>query len=96
MTRPDFHRGRLSQRDFLKRTALGTAGFALASSLPDFPVRPGWGIGKTSRAVIVTDEGASSGSSIATDVVQAMMNCGIMELPDETTVGAAWASLFPG
>jgi uncharacterized protein (DUF362 family) len=46
--------------------------------------------------VIVTDEGASSGTSIATDVVQAMIDRGIMELTDETSVGAAWASLFPG
>jgi len=91
-----FCRRRLSRRDFLRRTALGTAGFALASSFLDFPGNPGWGMDKTSRVVIVTDEGASSGSSIATEVVQAMMDRGIMELTDETTVGRAWTSLFPG
>jgi uncharacterized protein (DUF362 family) len=75
---------------------MGAAGFALASSLPDFPEKAGWGMDKTSRVVIVTDEGASSGSSIEGDVVQVMMDRGIMELTDETTVGAAWFSLFPG
>lgn len=85
----------LSRRDFLKRTALGTAGLALASSFPGFS---GWASGgqdKISRVVIVTDEGASSGSDIAADVVQVMMDRGLMELTDEPTVGAAWRSLFP-
>jgi hypothetical protein len=86
----------LSRRDFLKRTALGGAGLTLASSLPGFPIRASWSGGTTSRVVLVTDQGASFGSSISEEVVQVMMDRGIMELTDEATVGAAWRSLFPG
>ncbi len=88
-------KGPLRRRDFLKRTALGTAGFALASSLPGFSTAAS-DEGEISRVVIVTDQSASSGTSIVADVVRTMMDRGIMELTDEATVGDAWRSLFPG
>jgi uncharacterized protein (DUF362 family) len=85
----------LNRRDFIKRAAMGTAGFALASSLPGLSGNNGWADPKTSRVVIVTDQAASSGTSIVTDVAAAMMDSGIMELTGETAVGGAWKSLFP-
>jgi len=83
-----------NRREFLKRTAMGTAGFALASSFPGFSGST-WGDEKTSRVVIVTDENASSGLTIMSDVIQVMMDRGIMEFTDQPGVGEAWRSLFP-
>jgi uncharacterized protein (DUF362 family) len=75
---------------------MGTAGFALASSLPGLAGKNGWADPKTSRVAIVTDQAASSGTSIVPDVVETMMDSGIVELTGEATVGGAWKSLFPG
>ncbi|KPL19116.1 MAG: hypothetical protein AMJ92_04380 [candidate division Zixibacteria bacterium SM23_81] len=96
MDKSKSHRRRLSRRNFIKRATWGTAGFALASSLTDFPLGTSWGDSQPSRVVIVTDEAASAGSTIVADVVHVMMDRAIMELTDEISVGAAWLSLFPG
>jgi uncharacterized protein (DUF362 family) len=48
------------------------------------------------RVVIIEDSSATSGLSIDADVVQSMMDCGIMRLTDMYDVGEAWKSIFPG
>jgi hypothetical protein len=86
----------INRRDFLRRTALGAAGIALTSALPPFPRGNICADGQVSRIVIVTDEAASSGTTIVPDVVQVMMDRGVMELTGEPSVSQAWQSLLPG
>jgi uncharacterized protein (DUF362 family) len=49
-----------------------------------------------SRVVIVEDTAATSGLTIDAGVVQSMLNCGIMNLAEEYSIGDAWKSLIPG
>jgi len=92
----DSRRKQIDRRDFLRRTAMGTAGLALTPALTGLPVKRVWAGDDLSRVVIVTDQAASSGTAIEPDVVSVMMDRGIMELTDQGSVGQAWRSLFPG
>ena len=49
-----------------------------------------------SRVVIIEDASATSGLTIDADVVQSMLNCGIMNLAGEYDVGEAWKAMLPG
>jgi len=96
MPSSETERNEIDRRDFLKRAAIGTAGFALTSSLTGFPGGRGWAGEDLTRVVIVTDQAATSGTAIETDVVSVMTDRGIMELTAQGSVGQAWRSLFPG
>jgi uncharacterized protein (DUF362 family) len=49
-----------------------------------------------SRVILVEDTSATTGLTINADVVQSMVNCGIMNLMQVADVGEAWKVILPG
>jgi uncharacterized protein (DUF362 family) len=49
-----------------------------------------------SRVIIIDDSSATSGLTIVAEVVQSMVNCGIVSLAEQSSVGEAWKALLPG
>lgn len=49
-----------------------------------------------SRVVIIDDSSATIGLTIDADVVQSMVNCGIVTLAEQSSVGEAWKTLLAG
>ena len=83
---------RIDRRTFLKIVSItGAAGLIYPRKLIS-----GMSPLALSRVVIIEDGSATSGLTIDADVVQSMVNCGIMSLTQEYDLGAAWKSLFPG
>ncbi|OYT13306.1 MAG: hypothetical protein B6I19_05800 [Bacteroidetes bacterium 4572_114] len=78
------------RRTFIKLVSVAGVGSMV------FPFKA-WasGTSRNSRIVSVTDDLATNGLNIDKDVVQTMMDSGIMELAQIWDVGSAWKSLFP-
>jgi uncharacterized protein (DUF362 family) len=83
---------RIDRRTFIKIVSITGAGGLV------YPQRLLSGISPLdlSRVVIIEDSSATSGLTIDADVVQTMVNCGIMNLAEQYDVGEAWKILLPG
>lgn len=84
----------LSRRDFLKELAVGAAGLTLAPKI--FAKNLGGVLNPHSDVVWCSDVSATSGATINQAVVQIMMDTSIQRITGQSTVGAAWLSLFAG
>ena len=85
--------GHLTRREFLRRTALGAGGIALARSLLGERT---WAE-TASRVVISHCPGVTEGSrTVHLLAVQRMLDRSLLELTDQLSVEAAWRSLLPG
>jgi hypothetical protein len=80
----------LSRRQFLASTLATAMGSVIPRDLFAYSSH------RNTRIVIVTDNNATSGSTVNADVVTQMVNAGIKQLTQQPTVGEAWMSLFPG
>ena len=90
------------RRNFLKKTAAGAAGLAIASKVETIfaassaVTTPGPGNKWPGRVVVNFNKAAIGTSGADPTVIKKMVDDAIMKLTDQTTVGAAWKSLFPG
>ena len=80
----------LSRRQFLASTVATAVGGLIPRKLLAYSPH------RDTRIVIVTDDNATSGSTVNADVVRQMVNAGVKQLTQKPTVGEAWFSLFPG
>jgi uncharacterized protein (DUF362 family) len=90
--------GGMNRRNFLK-TAAGTA-TALALPFSSFPIvsrgANASGLWDDPRVVVVRDVSAHSGSQIAADIVQVMMDEAIRRYTGISDIGEAYRAVFPG
>lgn len=86
---------KFTRRNFIFQTAGSTAGLLLTPALKNVFGKEANPASK-STVVVVHDEKAFNGASIDQNVVQLMMDAGIMRLAGIGDVGEAWKSLFPG
>ncbi len=84
---------RCNRRDFLRLSTAASLGLATGSLW--FPNKLQSATNETSRVVVVTDQNATSGSTIVWDVVRTMIDAGLNALKDTTSPQEAWRSLFP-
>jgi uncharacterized protein (DUF362 family) len=82
---------RIDRRTFLRIVSItGAAGLVYPQKLLS-----GMSPLDMSRVVIIEDSSATSGVTIDQDVVQSMVDCGIMNLAQEFDLGEAWKTLLP-
>jgi hypothetical protein len=89
------------RRNFLKMTAAGAAGLAIASKMDPIFASPsavkavGPGNKWPGRVAINFNKAAIGASGADATVIKKMVDDAIMLLTKETTVGAAWKAVFP-
>jgi uncharacterized protein (DUF362 family) len=95
--RDGWYHGRLSRRQFLKKISLSTAGIAIAPILTRFGINgaPATVPVDTSKAIVVRDPGATSGSSVNKAVVLQMLDNAVKQMTGKSGVMEAWKALFP-
>ncbi|MEO0226360.1 MAG: DUF362 domain-containing protein [candidate division WOR-3 bacterium] len=87
---------RITRRDFLKKFTISTAGIFFVPKLFAEKYDKTGKLIPASDVIWCSDVNATSGSTINQSVVQIMIDTSIKRLTGQTTVGAAWLSLFPG
>jgi hypothetical protein len=92
----------VSRRDFIRRTAQGAAALAAAPLAVKAGMKPqsfqdaSASSDGMSRVVVVRDENAFHDNRFDPEVIQIMMDNGIVRLTELQDVGEAWKSLFSG
>jgi uncharacterized protein (DUF362 family) len=85
-----------TRRKFLNNTVKGTACLLTPALLKNSYGSNGGKLLDNSRVVVVNDDSVLNGSIITQSVVQVMVDAAIKSLTDQSNVGGAWKSLFPG
>jgi uncharacterized protein (DUF362 family) len=92
------HRQGATRREFLRNTALGTAGLVIGSRIvnPGALLATGNPAPKNSKIVRAYHEDATSGLVVNQEPVSDMVHAAVKELTGIADLAAAWKSLFPG
>lgn len=91
----DKHEIQHTRREFLKKTAGLTTGLLFSPFLNSHTLKAGAFLLDKSKVVIVKDDNSLDQSVVNENVVQIMVDAGIIELTGINDVGSAWKSLFP-
>ncbi len=87
---------KITRRDFLKKLGIGAVGLSITPKLFATELEKNNNFLPASDVIWCSDVAATIGSTINQSIVQIMMDISIRRLTGQSTVGAAWLSLFPG